>query len=432
MLKKSGPLMLLCASGVLALLLLPNASKFGLIRGATPQQQEAARTAPNSTATAAKIVHLERAPVRRLEDPSSSFSAVAVDMARDEIILSDENLGQIVVYGRLDNTPPQAALTEPKRVIGGSHTKINLNCGTYVDPFSGDIYSVNGDTENWMTVFSREKTGNVAPDRELAAPHRAFGVAVDEDAKELYLSIEHPPAVVVYPKEAQGDAVPLRILEGDKTQLADVHGMALDPKNQLLYVVNQGATVSSMDDKYWARDVKPGTSSVVWTPSGDQWKTTIPGSGVFHFPSITVYPLKANGDTAPMRVIQGPLTQLDWPTHIALDVEHNELFVANSVTDSILVFHASDSGNVAPFRVLKGPHTGMSTPHGVFVDTKNNELVVANFGNHSSTTYRLDASGDAAPLRTIRAAPANTPAPMFGNIAALAYDIKRDQLLVPN
>lgn len=433
-LETNGLRTLLGTIAIAALSLSIGVTRFGLVQGAASQETAARHTQPDNadSGPAAKIIHLERAPVRRLEDPNSSFSAVAVDIARDEIVLSDENLGQIVVYNRLDNTPPQAARTEPKRVIGGSRTKINLNCGTYVDPFSGDIYSVNGDTENWMTVFSRQKSGNVAPDRTLAAPHRAFGVAVDEDAKELYLSIEHPPAVVVYPKDAQGDAVPLRILEGDKTQLADVHGMALDSKNQLLYVVNQGATVSSADDEYWARDVKQGATSVTWTPSGDQWRTTIPGSGVFRLPSITVYPLKAGGDTPPVRAIQGPLTQLDWPTHIALDIEHNELFVANSVTDSILVFHATDNGNVAPFRVLKGPHTGLKTPHGVFLDAKNNELVVANFGDHSSTVYPRDASGDAPPLRIIRAAPANTPAPMFGNIAALAYDTRRDELLVPN
>lgn len=435
MFKKAFYFMALCASGTLALLFLSNASHFGLVRGATSQQQQAARTATppaTSRVTTKKTVHLERAPVRRLEDPHSSFSAVAVDVARNEIILSDENLAQIVVYGRLDNTPAQAALTEPKRVIGGSRTKINLNCGTYVDPFTGDIYSVNGDTENWMTVFSREAKGNVAANRTLAAPHRAFAVAVDEEAKELYLSIEHPPAVVVYPKMAQENDAPLRILEGDKTQLADVHGMALDTKNQLLYLVNQGATTQSIDNVYWTRDVKPGAPTVEWTPSGDQWKTTVAGTGKFLPPSITVYPLKASGDTPPLRAIQGPRTQLDWPTHISLDVEHGELFVANTVTDEILVFHSTDSGNAAPFRVLKGPHTGLGTPHGVFVDTKNDELVVANFGNHSSTVYRRNASGDTPPIRTIRAAPPNTPAPMFGNIAALAYDTKRDQLLVPN
>jgi DNA-binding beta-propeller fold protein YncE len=395
-------------------------------------QQQVARAVSAAATDTGKTVRVERAPVRRLEDPHSSFSAVALDVARDEIVLSDENLAQILVYNRLDNTPQQAALTEPKRIIGGPKTKINLNCGTYVDPVSGDIYSVNGDTENWMTVWTREQKGNVPASRVLAAPHRAFGVAVDENAKELYLSIEHPPAIVVYPKLAQGSEVPIRILEGDKTLLADVHGIALDTKNQLMYVINQGATTQSKGNMYWSHDLKPGEKTVEWTESGEQWRGTIPGSGKFSLPSITVYPLKAKGDIAPIRSIQGPLTRLDWPTHLSLDVEHGDVFVINSVTDEVAVFHTSDNGNVAPYRTIKGSHTGLKTPHGVYADVKNNELVVANFGNHSATTYRLNASGDAAPVRTIRAAFPNTPAPMFGNIAALAYDTKRDQILVPN
>jgi len=46
---------------------------------------------------------------------------------------------------------------------------------------------------------------------------------------------------------------------------------------------------------------------------------------------------------------------------------------------------------------------------GVFVDVQNDEIFVANFGNHSSTVYRRTASGDTPPIRTIRAAPVNAP-----------------------
>jgi hypothetical protein len=432
MFKKAFYIMAFCASGTLALLFLPNASHFGLVRGATSQQQQARQTPPTTSAETRKIIHLVRAPERTIQDTYSSFSAVAVDVASNEIVLEDENRDQIMVYGRLDNTPAQASMSEPKRVIGGPRTKVSQNCGVYVDPFSGDIYSVNGDTTNYMTVWSRQASGNVTADRELVTPHRAFGVVVDEESKELFMSIEHPPAVVVFPKTARENDAPLRILEGDKTQLAEVHGLAVDTKNQLLYVSNQGPTAHNTNDAGWGRDVRPGGPTVEWTPDSDRWMYLVPGSGEFRPPSITVYPLKANGDTPPVRIIQGPLTRLDWPAHISLDVEHGELFVTNTVTDEILVFRASDHGNVAPIRVLKGPHTGLSHPHGVFVDTKNDELVAANFGNHSSTVYRRSASGDTAPLRTIRAAPANAPAPMFGNIGALAYDTKRDQILAPN
>jgi hypothetical protein len=57
---------------------------------------------------------------------------------------------------------------------------------------------------------------------------------------------------------------------------------------------------------------------------------------------------------------------------------------------------------------------------------------VANFGGHTATAYRLNARGDTPPLRTVRAAPAGTPSLMIGNPGAVAYDPKREQILVPN
>jgi DNA-binding beta-propeller fold protein YncE len=263
----------------------------------------------------------------------------------------------------------------------------------------------------------------------LEAPHRAFGVAVDEEAKELFVSVQHPAAIVVWPKMAKGKDAPLCVLEGDKTLLAEAQGIALDTKNQLLYVANQGGFTRTRNNVGWARAMKPGVAT--WDIP-DRILDDIPGSGVFFPPSINVYRLKANGDVPPLRVIQGSMTQLNWPAHISVDVEHGELFVANPVTDEILVFRAGANGNVAPIRVLKGPRTNIKNPHGVFVDTKNDELVVANFGNHSSTIYRRTASGDTAPIRMIRSAPPNTPAPMFGNIGSVAYDTKRNELLVFN
>ena len=174
---KTFRLMVLCTWGALAVLLLPNAPNYGLVHGKAPRQERPPGIAPATSGGSRNTISLERPPTRVIHDPHSSFSAVAVDVTRDEIILEDENLGRINIYNRLDNTPPQAAMTEPKRIIGGSRAKINLNCGVYVDPFSGDIYSVNGDTTDWMTVWTREQKGNMPASRELQTPHRAFGVA---------------------------------------------------------------------------------------------------------------------------------------------------------------------------------------------------------------------------------------------------------------
>jgi len=158
----------------------------------------------------------------------------------------------------------------------------------------------------------------------------------------------------------------------------------------------------------------------------------LPGSGRYEPPSISVYSIRASGDTTPLRVIEGPDTQLNWPAHISLDEEHGEVYVANDGTDAILVFRVTDSGNVAPARVLKGPKTQIKNPTGVYVDTVNNELIVANMGNHRATVYARTAQGDTPPIRTIRTAADGTPALQIGNPGAVAYDSKRDELLVPN
>ena len=87
---------------------------------------------------------------------------------------------------------------------------------------------------------------------------------------------------------------------------------------------------------------------------------------------------------------------------------------------------------MAPIRVLKGPKTLIKNPTGIAYDAKNEELWVANFGNHAATVYKRTAAGDVAPLRVIRGAPIDSPAPMMGNPHTIAYDTKRDEILVSN
>jgi DNA-binding beta-propeller fold protein YncE len=155
-------------------------------------------------------------------------------------------------------------------------------------------------------------------------------------------------------------------------------------------------------------------------------------SGKFQPPSITVYPRDASGDTPPLRVIQGSKTQMNWPTAIAVDADHGELFVANDTANLVTVYKADANGDVAPVRVLKGPNTMIKNPTGIAYDAQHQELWVANFGSHAATVFKRDASGDAKPLRVIRSAPADQPAPMMGNPHTIAYDTKREEILVSN
>ncbi len=365
---------------------------------------------------------VDREPVRVIRDTYPTYSAVAVDTNSSEVYLQDENLFGLKVFNRLDNTPPAAAFTEPKRVLGGIKTKLEFNCALYIDPKSGDVYSVNNDTVDHMVVFPRDAKGNVEPMRELRTPHGSFGIAVDEENQELFLTVQHDNAVVVYRKTAADEEAPVRLLQGDKTSLADPHGIAVDTKNNWIFVANHGSSSTAAGE----RKSLPQT----WPMGRDTGE--VPGSGKFSRPSITVYPRNASGDTPPVRVIQGPKALLNWPATLFVDPERGELYVANDAGDSILVFRTTDNGDAAPTRMIMGPKTGIKYPTGVFVDANNNELWVSNMGNHSATVYPRTANGDVAPLRTIRSAPSGKQALAIGNPGAVTYDSTREQILVPN
>ncbi|HYR83134.1 MAG TPA: hypothetical protein VE422_03540 [Terriglobia bacterium] len=360
-----------------------------------------------------KSIVIERSPQRVIKDQYPSFSAVAINAEENMLVVTDENLFQILEYDRRDNTPPRARLTEPKRIISGPNTRAEMMCGVYIDPVTKEVYVLNNDTQNWLPVFSRDARGNATPSRYLAAPHGTFGIAMNEGTQEMFLTVQHQNSVVVYRKKASGEEKPLRTIAGSDTQLEDPHGIALDTKNKLIFVSNFGNAQVSLPGSRGGRR------------SADSY-------GKFELPSITVYPLDASGNVKPLWIIEGPQTMLNWPSHIALHEERQELFVANDADDSILVYRAGDKGNVAPIRMIKGPNTEIKNPPGIALDVKNGEISVASMGTHSILFFSVTANGDVKPLRIIRGGPANQAALNIGNPGAVGYDTKRDQILVPN
>jgi DNA-binding beta-propeller fold protein YncE len=371
-------------------------------------------------------------PGRKIQDKYPAFAAIGVDPERNEVILTDENLFQVLVYERLEHTPASAEASKPKRVLSGDNTLIEFQSGLYIDPKNGDIFAPNNDTVDTLVVFAQGGNGDIAPKRALHTPHGTFGIAVDEKRNEMFLTTQHDSTVVVFRKDADKDEAPVRLLQGDDTGLADPHGIAIDPKEEVFFVANYGSRGLRRADQEIRTGVPglgKGRDKANW-PLGREY--AIPGSGTHSEPSISVHALSAKGNGRPLRVIKGPTTQLNWPTGIAFDPGRRELFVANDMGPSILVFDANARGDAAPKRVLKGSKTKLANPTAVTLDFKNGELWVANFGGHSATAYPITASGDVSPLRTIRNAPESAPSLMIGNPGALTYDSKRQEILVPN
>ena len=372
--------------------------------------------AGNTTETTLEPVGGELPPIRMVTDPYPTFNGISLDPVNNRLAMSDENRKSVLVYDRAGGDK-SAAVTSPLRQIIGPESQIGYIAGIMFDPAHREIYAVNNDLDDRIVVFHDDALGDVKPKRRLYVPHQAWGLSLNPAADQFAISVQQLSMVAFYRREASSLEAPLRIIEGPDTGLADPHGLRWDVQHHELIVANHGN--SSVIASYSAYD--PGVSSKALSAGG-------------HFlpPSLTIFEDSAKSNAKPVRTIQGPHTHLNWPMGVDLDEQHDEIAVADNGDNSVVIFRRSDSGDAAPLRIIRGPRTGIASPMGVAIDVKNDEIWVANYGDHIATVYARTANGNVAPKRIIRNAPEGTPTGGFGNPYAVAYDSKRDQLLVPN
>jgi len=143
--------------------------------------------------------------------------------------------------------------------------------------------------------------------------------------------------------------------------------------------------------------------SIEYDAIHDEFSVPIPLGG-----AILTFRGDADGDEAPLRVIQGPLTQIEQPSRLGLDPVNNEILVPQG--RKVLVFPREANGNVAPKRILEGPDTKLGAGS-VSVDTVHNLLIVVGApgggeggeGGRKTNILIFDrtASGNTKPLRVI-------------------------------
>jgi DNA-binding beta-propeller fold protein YncE len=355
-------------------------------------------------------------PLRQVSDPYPVFNGIAIDPEDNLVAMSDVNRKSLLTYARLADSK-RGEITAPRRQVFGPLTNVGFVAGILLDSQRKEVFALNNDIEDTMVVLPYDAQGNEAPRRILSVPHQAWGLAMSRTHDEIAITIELQEAVVVYKREARNVEAPMRVIRGPNAGLADPHGIFWDDSHNEIGVANHGNYRGLVKDE--------GAGCV---PTG----TAEAETGVVLPPSITTYSGDARGDAKPLRTIQGEKTHLDFPMGLGDDPANNEIAVANNGDNSVLVFSRTANGNVAPVRVLVGAKTGINRPMGVAVDAVNNELWVSNFIDHTALVFDRMANGNVAPKRVIRTAPPGTPSPGFGNPQAVAYDSKREQILVPN
>ena len=355
-------------------------------------------------------------PARLVRDPFPTFHSVAVDPVNDVVVMTDSNRHGVLVYNRTAGSPDSPEITQPRNSFRGPSTGMMFVAMAALDPVRREIYTVDNDIGDRMMTYSYDADGNARPKRALSVPHQAWGLAISQARQEIAVTVESSRQVVIYKLGASGNDEPVRTIRGLKTGMGDPHGIFFDDQRNEIIVANHGnQRISEREAAEATKDGRPTSFGGRWIP-----------------PAITVLPSDADGDVAPLRTISGDATRIDWPMGLSVDPKRDEIAVANSGDDSILVFKRDASGNTAPIRVIQGSKTGLNGPMGVSFDPVNQELWVTNYGAHTALVFDSAAAGNIAPKRIVRNAPKGASTAGFGNPGAIAYDSKRKEIIVPN
>ena len=97
------------------------------------------------------------------------------------------------------------------------------------------------DTGDKMVRFPREASGDVPPKAVLHTPHRVYNLAADESKQEIFATVEFPPQVVVYRKDASGEEQ--AAADDSRATIPGLdapHGIAVDEKDRLVFVNTWG------------------------------------------------------------------------------------------------------------------------------------------------------------------------------------------------
>jgi DNA-binding beta-propeller fold protein YncE len=365
------------------------------------------------------------APVRMVVDPYPSFNGVAVDTTNDLVMMSDTNRKSLLIYDRTAGSATAKQAVDPRQQIMGPDTGVGFVAGVAMDPVHRELFTVNNDVEDRLVTFEYGARGNVKPKRLLYVPHQSWGIAFAPRRDVMALSVQTPNMFVVFRREAKKFDAPLRSVRGAKTGMADPHGIYFDETHNEIVVANHGNfRPGELITSYTAYDARESRQERTGNAFDENAR------GRFVPSSLTIYDGDASGDVAPLRTIQGPASQLDWPMGVAVDEVNNEIIVANNGDNSVLIFPRTATGDAGPRRAIRGPRTGITGPMGVAV--ARDEIWVANFGDHTALVFPRLATGNVAPRRVLRNAPAGKETSGFGNPYAVAYDTRRGEILVPN
>ena len=123
-------------------------------------------------------------------------------------------------------------------------------------------------------------------------------------------------------------------------------------------------------------------------------------------PQIAAFARLAGENTPPVRVLEGQKTLISRTMHgFGYDPIHDEIVVTSPLAQAILIFRGAANGEEPPIRVIQGPHTQIRGSAGagndrVSIDPVNNEIYIPVVPN-SILVFDRNGNGDVAPKRVL-------------------------------
>jgi DNA-binding beta-propeller fold protein YncE len=262
------------------------------------------------------------APLRRFVIEHGAAD-IFLDSVHDELFITDEHINKLSAFRRTAEGDEKAL-----RFIQGPHTGLADPQRVYVDTVNDEVLVTNHGS--WrLTETGEPYISVVNGNKNTALAQRpSTGKFLD-------------PSINIYSRTANGDAPPLRIIQGPKTGLNVPLGVYVDHANGQIVVAN----------------------------SGDS--------------SILFFDRTASGDVAPSRAIKGTATGLAGPSGMFIDTKRNELWVGNWDNHTATVYAINAQGNVKPLRALRSApkgtrFAGFGNIGDVGFDSKRQEILVPN------------------------------------------------------
>lgn len=216
-----------------------------------------------------------------------------------------------------------------------------VSCGGVALTTKGEI--VADDINNaFVATWRADATGGTAPIRKIAGPATGLFLPsqITFDSKGDYIvsdrcsspkcSSDYGGEILIFDARADGNVSPLRVLAGAKTQLSGPDRVTFDSVHNMIYAAN------------------------------------------LYTSTITGYPAGSSGNVPPRIFIHGSKTHLWNPNAIAIDKSGylyvgNEPIVPGPPPASIVIFAPGANGNVAPIQIIEGSKTRLAEVNGLSV-----------------------------------------------------------------